>query len=111
MIVEMDIFSGRPNPSWELSSEQTLELQQRVSALHRQTPPAPIFDGLGYRGLVIRDPSAPGSFLKVGFGQILQMKEGVQSIYRDEGRTLEKWLLGTGKGKINDRLIAAPNLD
>jgi len=108
MIVEMDIFSGRPNPTWELSPQQTIELQQRVSALHQQVPPSRVFDGLGYRGLIVRDPSDPGSFLKVGFSRILYMKDGVESMYDDEGRALEKWLVGTGHGKIDDRLIAAP---
>jgi hypothetical protein len=112
MIVEMDIFSGRPNPSWELSPEQTIELWQRVYALHQQTPPPHVFDGLGYRGLIARDPSNPGSFLKVGFGWILHVQDGVvESSYNDEGRSLEKWLLSTGRGKIDDRLIVAPNLD
>jgi hypothetical protein len=111
MIVEIDIFSGRPNPSWELSPQQVIELQRRVSALRQQLTPSPLFDGLGYRGLIVRDPSDPGSFLKVGFSRILSVKGGVETIYDDEGRMLEKWLFGTGKGKVDDRLITAPNLD
>ena len=111
MIVEMDIFSGRPNPIWELSPQQTIELQQRVSALHHEVPPSRVFDGLGYRGLIVRDPRDPGSFLKVGFSRILHVKEGVESNYEDTGRSLEKWLVGTGQGKIDDSLIAVPNLD
>jgi hypothetical protein len=111
MIVEMDIFSGRPNPSWELSPEQTLEFQRQVAALNHRTPPAPVFDGLGYRGLIVRDPSYPGWFLKVAFGRILEVKEGVEYGCRDEGRALEKWLVATAKGKIDERLTAAPNFD
>jgi hypothetical protein len=32
-------------------------------------------------------------------------------VYEDQGRMLEQWLLSTGKGKIDDRLLAATNLD
>lgn len=110
MIVEIDIFSGRPNPRWELSPEQTLEFQQKISALHRQTPSSPAFDGLGYRGLIVRDPGNPGSFFKIGFGRILHVKDGTKSYYSDEGRSLEKWLIRTGKGKVNDSLTAAIDL-
>jgi len=107
MIVEMDIFSGRPNPSWELAPEQMQELQQKVSALRWQNVPARVFDGLGYRGLIVRYPDDPASFLKVGFGLVLRSDDRVTTAY-DEGRAFERWLLATGKGKIDERLLAVP---
>ena len=36
MIVELDVFSGRPNPSWGLSEEQVME----VLELFKNLPPA-----------------------------------------------------------------------
>jgi hypothetical protein len=108
MIVEMDIFSGRPNPTWKLTPEQTQELQLKVSDLRRQIVPPRVFDGLGYRGLIVRDSDDPASFLKVGFGVIFHTHGGTEIAYEDEGHAFEKWLLTTGKGKIDDRLLAVP---
>ncbi len=50
--VVLEIFSGRPDPSWKLDAAQTAELRVKLLALppaHERTlPPEP---GLGYRGL------------------------------------------------------------
>lgn len=52
--VELDIFSGRPNPSWFLSGKEEQELVDRVQAdpsiMVPVTAPA---GGLGYRGYVV----------------------------------------------------------
>lgn len=57
LLVELDVFSGRPNPRWELdeqSSQQLGRLQGRLTST-RQAPPEP--PGLGYRGFVYSDGS------------------------------------------------------
>jgi hypothetical protein len=55
--VELDIFSGMPNPVWRLSSRQEAMLYERLDAEPRQMSPvrtaAETF-GLGYRGLIVR---------------------------------------------------------
>lgn len=52
--VELDIFSGRPNPSWSLTGAQEKELIDRVQAdpsiILPVTAPA---GGLGYRGYIV----------------------------------------------------------
>ncbi len=56
MLVELDVFSGLPNPRWRLDERhhrQFLELRGRLSA----APPAPDPPQLGYRGFVCRDAS------------------------------------------------------
>jgi hypothetical protein len=55
MLVEFDVFSGRPNPRWELderSAQELRRLQSRltVSPLAPPEPPA-----LGYRGFSYAD--------------------------------------------------------
>lgn len=50
--VELDIFSGRPNPRWALDgrvAERLRELQSRLRFVQGRPPEAP---GLGYRGFV-----------------------------------------------------------
>ena len=51
--VELDAFSGRPNPRWTLAGNEENELWNRIASL----PPAPAQqepEHLGYRGFVLR---------------------------------------------------------
>lgn len=55
--VELDIFSGMPNPRWRLSAKQERDLYERVSADPAQVSPIDTPSerfGLGYRGLIVR---------------------------------------------------------
>lgn len=107
MIVELDIFSGRPNPKWELTPDQNEELERRVAAAKRSPARACGFDGLGYRGLIVRDLAHPEHFIKIGFGQIIQAQRTSETLYTDDMRSLEHWLIATGSGKIDDVLLKA----
>lgn len=52
--VELDVFSGRPNPSWELNTSESGELLKELSLLPEvEKNKAEFFDGLGYRGFII----------------------------------------------------------
>ena len=56
MLVELDIFSGRPNPRWELSDTEAATVRELIDALApapAAAPPVP--PGLGYRGFRIDD--------------------------------------------------------
>jgi hypothetical protein len=55
--VELDIFSGMPNPTWILSKRQEEALYEILRADPKQISPARISNerlGLGYRGLIVR---------------------------------------------------------
>lgn len=52
MLIELDIFSGRPNPRWRLdghTSRRLLEVQERMKIRPGDPPQIP---GLGYRGFL-----------------------------------------------------------
>ncbi len=52
--VELDIFSGRPNPKWTLSQKEEKELLDRVTADPKVMLPTAATNGrLGYRGYVV----------------------------------------------------------
>jgi hypothetical protein len=52
--IELDVFSGRPNPSWELNHSESGELLKELSLLPEvDKNKAEFFDGLGYRGFII----------------------------------------------------------
>jgi hypothetical protein len=52
MFVELDVFSGRPNPRWELDEERSEELRRLEARLAPARQAAPEPPGLGYRGFV-----------------------------------------------------------
>lgn len=67
--VELDIFSGRPNPTWTLSEKEEKELLDRVAADPQIMLPEGATSGrLGYRGYVVSavsesiDKRLPSSF-------------------------------------------------
>lgn len=49
--IELDIFSGRPNPTWRLDDAQTIELLALLSDLPVATQGQP--EPLGYRGFLV----------------------------------------------------------
>jgi hypothetical protein len=51
--VELDVFSGRPNPQWRLSSEESVLLGTKITSLSEPTD-TPTIPDLGFRGFVLR---------------------------------------------------------
>jgi hypothetical protein len=98
--IEMDVFSGRPNPSWELSPSESGELLKELSPLpEADKNKAEFYDGLGYRGFIISvpdelKPSSRPLIYRVYKGYIL-MNDKVFS----DTNSLEKKLMEQGRNK------------
>jgi hypothetical protein len=99
--VELDVFSGRPNPRWTLAARRAEELGQ----LLRDLEPADRLDppGLGYRGFVLRSGGAKATVFR-----------GVLSVVRDDdiahfrdAHGLEQLLLRQARGHGYDELLTA----
>jgi hypothetical protein len=109
MRVEFDVFSGRPNPSWELTVGESGELIKRLKILPAAKADK-IRDGLGYRGIVIivLDDEVVGfATLVVSAGVVLTRDSGgSERLLADRGRTLERWLLGTARGRVDPEIYA-----
>lgn len=56
--VELDIFSGRPNPTWTLTVPERRELGKRLQKLPALPTLPSVPDNLGYRGFLIHYPDA-----------------------------------------------------
>ncbi|HEX2644056.1 MAG TPA: hypothetical protein VHU81_13770 [Thermoanaerobaculia bacterium] len=91
--VELDIFSGRPNPSWILSDKEEKELIDRVHAdtsiIAPVTAPA---GGLGYRGYIVSEVKEGQS------GKAKQLPSAFRiggAIEKDKSTSL--WLLDTSE--------------
>ena len=104
--IELDIFSGRPNPEWTLTAAQAAELEAMTASLTFAEAPPPPFDGLGYRGIVATDPERPGWSL-VAFRDTVRLgtSEGT-AVRADPGGTIERWLLDTSGGAVDSALIS-----
>lgn len=55
MLVELDVFSGRPNPRWELDSTSSESLRQLLSQLQPSRQTHLTGPALGYRGFKCSD--------------------------------------------------------
>jgi hypothetical protein len=53
MEIELDVFSGRPNPTWTASPDRAASFSRGLSSLPN-APARPEPDRLGYRGFIIR---------------------------------------------------------
>jgi hypothetical protein len=60
MRVELDIFSGRPNPVWELDVQGIRTLVTRLASLSEQARRAVDLPDLGYRGFVFHSETYAG---------------------------------------------------
>ncbi|MEX2981813.1 hypothetical protein [Streptomyces sp. C36] len=87
MLVELDLFSGRPAPRWRLDPGAAEEFRTLTAALPpARTAPQPQEPGLGYRGFVVTDGD---KVTRVFAGRVT---EGTTS-RADPDRSLEHWLL------------------
>lgn len=77
MIIEFDVFSGRPNPTWSLSDEQIVELLGAFKDLPLTNKPCQEA-GTGYRGFVILNPERLG-----GLAPHIRICDGVIAMIGD----------------------------
>jgi hypothetical protein len=106
--VEVDLYSGRPNPRFRLPPDVADELRHRVTAL----PPAPEaaapIEGLGYRGLRV-DAAAwsPPSEVVISGGTVtIRESGGVVRRLLDRDRDLERWLIEAARTSLDPDLVA-----
>ncbi len=102
--ITLDIFSGRPNPTWELNEEQITNLKEKLYSLNERsllkTPS--IFYGLGYRGFIIRsigDADLPSEILVAA--NVIDFGRRRES-FIDQENNLENWLLDTAGFFLDD---------
>jgi hypothetical protein len=96
--VELDIFSGRPNPSWELSSGEVSELLRYMAGLTPASKSA-IASDLGYRGFFISNPGKiEGLPVKIHiFNGVLAVNEKGSTNYYNDVNDIENWLMERAK--------------
>lgn len=107
--VSLEIFSGRPNPAWQLTADECTQVTRLLETLP-ETSVTENIGGLGYSGFLLTvTPQQAGSlYYHVHvFQKIITIDLAGRKFYRDV-HGLEKWLLkqasGKGYGAITDSL-------
>lgn len=103
--VELDIFSGMPNPTWTLTDTEADSFTKQLAAAS-PTAAAELHGNLGYRGFIVQmTRGADTQAIRVQNGTI-HISQAAASVYaRDEDRKLEQWLLDTARPYIKDELF------
>ncbi len=108
-IVTLDIFSGRPNPTWVLSDDDTRHLSERLGAVQQLTTqkPSGVLGTLGYRGFVVT-PTNDTQHLHPRFHAhegIIDLGMRQPNLISHE-REIESWLLTTARGAIHPEVLS-----
>jgi hypothetical protein len=113
MIVTLDVFSGRPNPSWRLSDKDNGGLLERIAgravASEAEAPAV-----LGPRGYVIsaaRDDEGPEGLphvFRVGGPsvEVAAAESGEAPLSVTESQEISRFLMNTGRHVLDPDLIA-----
>jgi hypothetical protein len=110
--VEIDVYSGMPNPAWELTSAETASFVKQLAELS-PTSRVAMSSRLGYRGFIVSlQQGTRERWIRVHGGIVQINREPASSYARDTQRRLERWLLGTGMSHLNEdvRKMAASDL-
>ena len=103
--VELDIFSGMPNPTWVLTNAEADSFVKQLAALPR-TSAKKMSGNLGYRGFIAQVPQGADTHLiRIQNGTIHISKGATDHYSSDEGRKLERWLLNTGKPHLKNDVL------
>ncbi len=110
--VSLGLYSGLPDPSWELSEAEATALTALLESLPRVEGSAPT-GGLGYHGFWIQRLTPEGMpRLLVAFkGTVSDPLSSHLSYLADPGRSVERFLLDSGRDGLSAVEIAAPGLD
>jgi hypothetical protein len=110
--VELDVFSGEPNPSWTLTNQEREELVSKLSDLEttssserRQSD-----SSLGYRGFLLssgtEDKDASVS-VRIGDGLVRYQEGGKVAYWRDMDQRVERWLVSLARPRVGAKAYDA----
>jgi hypothetical protein len=103
--VELDIFSGNPNPTWILSNQDRDIFLERLAELPK-APAKELSAKLGYRGFIVQVTNgSEQSLVKLQNGTVQLSKCDTKVYYSDLCLYLERWLLNSGKPYLKGDLF------
>ena len=105
--VTLNVFSGRPNPTWLLSEQEEEELAAKLQALEELTVqrPSGIYGGLGYRGFAVtRGPDHPQGALSVRVHEGI-VERGAAILNAVDRPGLETWLADKAQSHVSAAVL------
>jgi hypothetical protein len=110
--VSLGLYSGLPDPSWKLSEEESTALTALLGSLPRvdgSPPPG----GLGYHGFLIErlTPERMPRLLVAFEGTVSDPLSSHLSYLDDPERSVERFLLESGRDQLSAVEIMSPGLD
>lgn len=93
MNVELDIYSGRPNPTWTLAPHEAAHVEQLLADLPRASSQPD--GGLGYRGFELADGQR---HIRVCSG-VIRVQTGEDLQFFQDQKGLEKYLQSLAGGR------------
>ena len=103
--VELDIFSGNPNPTWTLSSSDAALFLQKTAALPR-VPPRRRSTNLGYRFFIVRVMQGKETSVRLVQNGIVELSRGGTTLFGRDHRSLERGLLQSGRPVLKNDLAS-----
>jgi len=108
--VEIEVFSGRPNPKWTLSAADIAVLRSKLPGL-RKGGAGPEPGHLGYHGVIVRMTRGNGWTLRLHNG-LAERRHGARTDFLlDRQRALEHWLVATGRTLLSPEVSKAVEAD
>src|SRR6187200_142524 len=107
--VELDIFSGMPNPTWVLPEAEADSFMKRLAGLAAVsgTSAGKLSGNLGYRGFIVRvTEGARTQLIRIQNGAV-HISNGATIHASDKDRELERWLLNTGRPHLKSEILEA----
>ena len=109
MEVEVDIYSGRPNPRFSLSPPASAELMRRIESLSPLGGQGTISEALGYRGFRVvpgdEDPSVEEIVASNGV-VLVRQPDAQERIMADRDRSIERWLAQAGASALDSEVVS-----
>ncbi len=100
--VTLVIFSGRVDPVWVLTLAQESELRNRLGHLPRAPEPFAAPRNLGYLRILLPDGNRRRQEILIDHGHVIWVDRKVLHMLTDPDRSLETWLLATGRGRTSE---------
>lgn len=103
--IELDIFSGNPNPTWILSEAEATLFRQQLATLSEASP-RELSGNLGYRGFIVQLTNGTEQrIVRVQNGIVQISQDSTDLYYSDQNRSLERWLLDSGRASLRSDLF------
>lgn len=107
--VTADLFSGRPNPAWMLSTDSTRQLEELLAALATADNEPPAFDQLGFRRFSVLDIRYNGVPSAVSVTPGIVVLDGARTVLSDPDDSVYTFLRSEAEKELSpDELRAIP---